>query len=970
MTYHLFPFDKVPKNSRIVLYGAGNVGKQFYDQIIETNFCEIVLWLDKNADGVFAKKPEAIASLNVDDYEIAVIAIESETIMLEVKALLVNYGVPENKILHKVHLIMDYQTSNQNPYLGFDGLRKNILRTFQCKTDLDSVEINTLLQAARQKNLHFSAQVAQDIIAYLFFKGKTDGFYIDIGANDGISGSTTYWAEQVGWKGICIEPQKSTFERMKKVRNCALYNCAISNKTQENAEFISFPDKDTRSGLADSMSENHIEAAKQFSNMEKKNVSTKTFGDVMVDFPTVKFIDFLSIDTEGHEMQVLESIDFTKFKFGLITIETEDGSEVVKYVENNGYKKLMIAGSDCLFVPKDYDIPVSCTIYPFEKGTNKYTELMKNILQMINIKPTDNFAVSDFIWLHWFENILSSDDLRQKTDFLKKCKENGRKIIWNVHNKQPHETENVQQVKDLMKLLAQYAYKIVIHSKMTTQVLKELCENDEKILQKIILVPIPHYAGAYGNLSPKNSLSNEKLKILFFGLIRPYKNIELLIKVFSNLNFDDVELNICGKCINENYKQNLLNLIETDKIKSDFRFINDDEVVKLLAQNHILLLPYSLESSLNSSAAVLAFSYSRSVISSLTGTIDDIEDKSLFFAYDYKTSEEHEQKLKEILTQIRKKYRGKYNELLTLGEKCRKSILENNSYLKTAQTLAEVFDVKLQEQKANYTPEISILVPVHNTSKYLPQCLDSVLNQTFGNIEMICVNDASTDNSLQILNEYAKKDNRIVVIDKPKNEGSAQARRNALARSSGQYILPIDSDDYIEENMLEWLWTCVKMNDYDMVYCDIYWGNSTGYSRIEPAYLTDDKILNIKNAILNLNYISGTNHNGMVWNKLIKKEIYEKIEFPKLSNMEDLVIITQSIYYSDRIKHISLPLIYYRYNPNSLCKDASLIQKRNEDRKANFEHIIRFLREKFGNDLSVFEPELSTRMANIEKQNA
>ncbi|MDR0304891.1 MAG: FkbM family methyltransferase [Chitinispirillales bacterium] len=532
----------------------------------------------------------------------------------------------------------------------------------------------------------------------MFFKGKTDGFYIDIGANDGISGSTTYWAEQIGWKGICVEPQKSTFERMKKVRNCTLYNCAVSNKSQENVRFISFPDKDTRSGLADSMSQSHIETAKQFSDMEKNFVSTKTFGDIMADFENVKFIDFLSIDTEGHEMQVLESIDFTKFKFGLITIETEDGSDVAAFIEKNDYKKFMIAGSDCLFVPENYNIPVSCAVYPFENGTNKYTELMKNILRMINVKPTNNFTASDFIWLHWFENITSTEDFRQKTDFLKICEKNGRKIIWNVHNKQPHETTNAEQIKSLMISLAQSAHKIIIHSKITTQVIKELCENDEKILRKIIYVHHPHYAGTYGTLSSQNSISNDKLKFLFFGQIRPYKNIELLINVFNDLNFDDVELNICGSCTNENYKRNLQDLIKTNKIKTDFRFIPDSEIPELFAQNHMLLLPYSLESSLNSGATLLAFSYSKSVISSLTGTLDDIEDKSLFFYYDYKTPEEHEQKLKEILTQIHELYHKKYDVLLTLGKKCRKTVLENNSYLKIAQELAKVFDIKLSEQ--------------------------------------------------------------------------------------------------------------------------------------------------------------------------------------------------------------------------------------------------------------------------------
>jgi len=107
MNYFLFPFDKVPKDSRIVLYGAGSVGKQFYDQMIGTNFCKVVLWLDKKADGVLVKSPETIAGLNIIDYDTVIIAVESKAIGFEIKTLLMNYGVPENKILHQVHFITE-----------------------------------------------------------------------------------------------------------------------------------------------------------------------------------------------------------------------------------------------------------------------------------------------------------------------------------------------------------------------------------------------------------------------------------------------------------------------------------------------------------------------------------------------------------------------------------------------------------------------------------------------------------------------------------------------------------------------------------------------------------------------------------------------------------------------------------------------------------------------------------------------
>jgi len=97
---YFFPFDAVPKNSRIVLYGAGTVGRQFYSQVTETTLCKIVLWLDKKADGILVKLPETIADFNASDYDAVIIAIESKTIAFEVKNLLMNYGVSENKIIH------------------------------------------------------------------------------------------------------------------------------------------------------------------------------------------------------------------------------------------------------------------------------------------------------------------------------------------------------------------------------------------------------------------------------------------------------------------------------------------------------------------------------------------------------------------------------------------------------------------------------------------------------------------------------------------------------------------------------------------------------------------------------------------------------------------------------------------------------------------------------------------------------
>lgn len=111
-------------------------------------------------------------------------------------------------------------------------------------------------------------------------------------------------------------------------------------------------------------------------------------------------------------------------------------------------------------------------------------------------------------------------------------------------------------------------------------------------------------------------------------------------------------------------------------------------------------------------------------------------------------------------------------------------------------------------------PKISIIIPVYNTEKYLSRCLDSAINQTLKDIEIICVNDGSTDNSLDILKEYAAKDNRIKIISKG-NEGAAITRNIGINVATGEYIGFIDSDDYVDLDYFEELYS--NAPQYDVI---------------------------------------------------------------------------------------------------------------------------------------------------------
>ena len=99
-------------------------------------------------------------------------------------------------------------------------------------------------------------------------------------------------------------------------------------------------------------------------------------------------------------------------------------------------------------------------------------------------------------------------------------------------------------------------------------------------------------------------------------------------------------------------------------------------------------------------------------------------------------------------------------------------------------------------------PKISVIIPVYNVEKYLGQCLDSVVNQTFKDIEIICIDDGSTDSSLDILKKYAQIDSRIIIINS-ENNGVSEARNKGIERAKGDYIYFIDGDDYIDQQCLE-----------------------------------------------------------------------------------------------------------------------------------------------------------------------
>ena len=172
--------------------------------------------------------------------------------------------------------------------------------------------------------------------------------------------------------------------------------------------------------------------------------------------------------------------------------------------------------------------------------------------------------------------------------------------------------------------------------------------------------------------------------------------------------------------------------------------------------------------------------------------------------------------------------------------------------------------------------KISIIIPVYNAEQYLEQCLESVIKQSLKEIEIICVNDGSIDNSLRILEEYSRKDNRIIMINQ-ENGGSSKARNSALQIAKGEYCLNIDSDDWIEEGYFEAIYNKAKKENLDIVISNYYLSFFTQKANKEKVDLKLKKGEIIEGSqyillLLTENFI------GYMWNKLIKREIFERIK--------------------------------------------------------------------------------------------
>ena len=221
-----------------------------------------------------------------------------------------------------------------------------------------------------------------------------------------------------------------------------------------------------------------------------------------------------------------------------------------------------------------------------------------------------------------------------------------------------------------------------------------------------------------------------------------------------------------------------------------------------------------------------------------------------------------------------------------------------------------------------HSPKISISIPVYNVEKHLSKCLDSIIYQTFKDIEIIVVDDGSTDTSGKICDLYATNDSRIKVIHE-ENGGLASARQAALEVARGDYFCACDADDWVELDMYEQLYQEAKKTNADIVMCD-YWSEyDNGSKKTHRNIYNLDERNDILEDLLNGHFPS------MVWNKIYKRELFDKYNISWKSGInlgEDYLLMLKIFQNPIKISYLPKTFYHYRreYGGNSYTNSISM----------------------------------------------
>lgn len=240
------------------------------------------------------------------------------------------------------------------------------------------------------------------------------------------------------------------------------------------------------------------------------------------------------------------------------------------------------------------------------------------------------------------------------------------------------------------------------------------------------------------------------------------------------------------------------------------------------------------------------------------------------------------------------------------------------------------------------SPLVSVIVPVYNVEQFLVKCIDSILCQTYRNLEIILIDDGSTDSCPEICNEYAGKDLRIFVIHKS-NEGQAIARNIGLDNCNGEYICFVDSDDWLENTAIEYMVAIAQRERADLVIAERRHVRADGESSFTPYQLLEGE------SILRLTDVQAINlfaeKNWAPWARLYRKSLYKDIRFPNYKIFEDEAIMFQLLKNSQTIAYTNK--IVYNYNVRDGSTTKQCYTKKKIDGVRAWDNNLEYLKENY-----------------------
>ena len=255
-------------------------------------------------------------------------------------------------------------------------------------------------------------------------------------------------------------------------------------------------------------------------------------------------------------------------------------------------------------------------------------------------------------------------------------------------------------------------------------------------------------------------------------------------------------------------------------------------------------------------------------------------------------------------------------------------------------------------------PKISIIVPVYNAEKTINRCIDSIINQTFTDWELLLIDDGSKDNSVSICNDYAIKESRIKVFHQ-ENGGVSSARNLGLDNAKGEWITFVDSDDWVNKDIYSKLYLETVVSNADIVLCDYYmYYNKSNIILCNTISTIGEKIDIIKKYILSFTAL---------WNMLVHRSLYDKtnLRIPQnLTVCEDFWLSVQLFYYAKKISSVHMPLYYYnRENVNSILNNHNETKFLSEINA--YLDIVSFFEKK--NILNLYHREISWRILKCKQ---